>query len=622
MTAEFLAVQLGAGMLYQIIASTDDGDRAWQVATHYENRTDGVLLMIDDAETDLSPGTRTVSGTGSTVALGITYGRSPFVKIQANPWGHQGGELYPVKTTVLGDTEFSFNLTSTPASVPVDLEFALDDSAAPGAVVELMVDDRAVGTLPSGLSSRTVIGHRIGLWVLLRDPASQLSLTMQHDAPTTYWELSGTDQVSGTGVVGPSPAALLVSRSARSAQLVGLLRYDRDGGGLKPSWVAAHSPLPGGWAAADTDLYTAAGDLDGDGSNEVLVRSVDLTVGGRVGVLRHDPQTGGLAAAWTGKDVLPGGWSVDARDAWYPVGDLDGTGGGWLLVRNLPSARDPQSRIGLARLDRVGGLDVAWIGSDTLPGGWTISTVCSYAGTDADGYLGIGDITGTGAAAILTWIRTQGDDSAALAVLTYQPAGRQLVAAWTCRERLPGGWALDSSDHFVLAGRGWSTDHRPAVLVQRRAGDLPAALGLLTFDADTCAVGVTWTVTGRIRGDWTLTTGDIIVPIGDVDGDGIEELLVRGRDAHGTPVLAVLRPVEGGVVADTAISGVLDGWTLDPADVVVPLGDVDGDRRAEILVRSRPADGPGELALLRYSPVTGTLQVAWRAGGTIPGDWS
>jgi len=84
--------------------------------------------------------------------------------------------------------------------------------------------------------------------------------------------------------------------------------------------------------------------------------------------------------------------------------------------------------------------------------------------------------------------------------------------------------------------------------------------------------------------------GDSVAVVGDVDGDGLPDLLVGGpRARHGTGVLEgaawlVLGPVEG--VADLAWADVrIDGHS-QAGRLVAPAGDVDGDGLADVLITS------------------------------------
>jgi len=123
---------------------------------------------------------------------------------------------------------------------------------------------------------------------------------------------------------------------------------------------------------------------------------------------------------------------------------------------------------------------------------------------------------------------------------------------------------------------------------------------------------------GTRFGGWLLNTGDnLFGPIGDFDGDGLDEILVRSPWGIGILKLSgsgsstTLRPL---MMAPNGTR--FGGWLLNTADNRFgPVGDFDGDRRDEIIVTS-----PWGIGVLKLS--ASTLAAPMMApNGTRFGGW-
>jgi len=104
----------------------------------------------------------------------------------------------------------------------------------------------------------------------------------------------------------------------------------------------------------------------------------------------------------------------------------------------------------------------------------------------------------------------------------------------------------------------------------------------------------------------TAFRGGVFVAAGDVDGDGRDDL-ITGADAGGGPHVRVFSVARG----FTRVSELAGFMAYDPAfrgGVRVAGGDVDGDGRADIITGAGPGGGPHVLAVHRAAD--GTLSLA------------
>jgi hypothetical protein len=119
---------------------------------------------------------------------------------------------------------------------------------------------------------------------------------------------------------------------------------------------------------------------------------------------------------------------------------------------------------------------------------------------------------------------------------------------------------------------------------------------------------------GSHLGSWVLdTAADEYGPVGDLDGDGKAEIVVR--NASGIGVLKVVDGAIGSVM--TATNGTRFGqWLLNSGDNVFSLAaDLDGDGRAELVVAS-----PWGLGILKLAGGSFTAPMM-APNGTRFGQW-
>ena len=171
-----------------------------------------------------------------------------------------------------------------------------------------------------------------------------------------------------------------------------------------------------------------------------------------------------------------------------------------------------------------------------------------------------------------------------------------------------GGWLLNTGDNSFGPAADYDGDGSTELLVAS-----PWGLGILEQAGTTMAAPM-MAPNGTRFGGWLLNTGDnSFGPVGDLDGDGRAEILVTSPWGVGVMALA------GGTMAVPmmAPNGTrFGGWLLNTADNVFgPVADLDGDGAAEILVTS-----PWGIGVLKLSGSTFTV-LTRAPNGTRFGGW-
>lgn len=112
--------------------------------------------------------------------------------------------------------------------------------------------------------------------------------------------------------------------------------------------------------------------------------------------------------------------------------------------------------------------------------------------------------------------------------------------------------------------------------------------GLAVLDLRSALLVHRW---GDVLGAWTLSATDQLGPVADLDGDGRTEIVVRSPTR-----LGVLRVGAAGRLESAAVVAAgqdLGGWSLSGGDRIAAVADVDADTRADLVML-----GEGGLALL------------------------
>jgi hypothetical protein len=171
-----------------------------------------------------------------------------------------------------------------------------------------------------------------------------------------------------------------------------------------------------------------------------------------------------------------------------------------------------------------------------------------------------------------------------------------------------GGWLLNTADNFLGPVADYDGDGRAEAFVSS-----PWGIGILE-QAGTTMSAPMMAPNGTRFGGWLLNTGDnSFGPAADYDGDGRSELLVTSPWGMG-----ILEQAGATMAAPMmAPNGTrFGGWLLNTADNAFgPVGDFNGDGRAEILVI-----GPWGIGVLRQNG--STLDAVMMApNGTRFGGW-
>lgn len=171
-----------------------------------------------------------------------------------------------------------------------------------------------------------------------------------------------------------------------------------------------------------------------------------------------------------------------------------------------------------------------------------------------------------------------------------------------------GGWLLNTADNRFGPIGDFDGDGRDEILVTSPWGIGMLKLGSTTFTPLMMAPN------GTRFGGWLLNTADnIFGPVGDFDGDGRDEIMVSSPWGIG------MLKLSGGMLTAPLMqrNGTrFGGWLLNTADNWLgPVGDLDGDGRDELMIGS-----PWGIGMLKLSGTTFAAP-AMAPNGTRFGGW-
>jgi hypothetical protein len=329
-------------------------------------------------------------------------------------------------------------------------------------------------------------------------------------------------------------------------------------------------------------FQSRSADFDGDGRAEILITSP-----WGLGVLEQNGAT--MAAPMMAPNGTRfGGWLLNTADNHFgPPGDYDGDGRAECLV---------VSPWGVGVLKQNGASMTApmMAPNGTRFGGWLLNTGDNNFGPS-------GDFDGDHRSELLVtspW---------GLGIL--EQAGATLNAPMMAPNGTRfGGWLLNTGDNSFGPVGDFDGDGRAEILVTS-----PWGVGILQQTGGTLGAPM-MAPNGTRFGGWLLNTADnVFGPVGDFDGDGRKEILVSSPWGIGVlkmqgNTLTVLMMAPNGTR--------FGGWLLNTRDNVFgPVGDLDGDGRAEIVVTS-----PWGVGVLKLSGATFTVPMM-APNGTRFGGW-
>ncbi len=340
-----------------------------------------------------------------------------------------------------------------------------------------------------------------------------------------------------------------------------------------------------------------AGDVDGDGVGDLLVGAYqEPTTAEDAGAayLLYGPLSGtgslsSAAAVLLGEDG--GDW---AGSAVAGLGDVDGDGLADLAIAaKREDSTDTWAGAVYLVYDAVQGEQSLSSASAKLTG----EAMSDNAGSSV---AGAGDVNGDGFADVLIGAQANGGGgaSAGAAYLVYGPVFGTVGLA-SADAKLTGEASYDYAGGAVSSAGDMDGDGIDDILIGAAYADGGAGNG-----------GAAYLLHGSVWGTDSLSVADArllgeypdnfagvsVAGVGDVDGDGLDDLLVGASGDYEQGFIAgaaylLLDPVVGDVdLADASLKLVGEGTNDWAGRPVAPAGDVDHDGRADFLVAAPRED--------------------------------
>ncbi|MBE7172685.1 MAG: metallophosphoesterase, partial [Williamsia sp.] len=175
-------------------------------------------------------------------------------------------------------------------------------------------------------------------------------------------------------------------------------------------------------------------------------------------------------------------------------------------------------------------------------------------------------------------------------------------------------WPMSKDDTYTNAGRlGVSKSTVQIIQSGPRATENRICL---LIDAQDCLYSAI-IISTNIYGGWHISPTDLYIACGDIDGDKCSEIVVVSRDANNIGLLKCNK--DNGLECTWKMTRFLSGgWPIDMNNSYVACGNISGDAKSEIIVVNTTNS---RIGLLNFDGKSG-LQCVWQSKKSIPGNWN
>ncbi len=347
--------------------------------------------------------------------------------------------------------------------------------------------------------------------------------------------------------------------------------------------IEAGVPATAQWTPDDPVAF-GGGDFNGDGRADVLLREGDGS--GALVMAGHDGSGGVVRIAHQAVGQWMGDWHLGTDDVVVGIANMDGWLDDEVVIR---------SGWGLGVIGNYNGWQSYAMhpyGTD-LGAGWILDA--------ADEVVALADLDGDGRGELLL----QADDGTLGVAKLF--ASDLVVVERADNGSWLGTWHIGVNDR-VLGAADFDNDGADDYLVRSGWG-----LGVVGMSNGGLTSKATWK-NDSWNGGWYLWASDEVAGVGDFDGDGRAEFVLR--DATRTALMETT-PQGGFTITASAEHGdrIDNEWVLNRDDTVVGLADLYGSGRDALMIRSGWGLGviehDGVQLTVRFLTPFSTLAGAW-----------